>query len=184
MKRSILVLFLFVANLSMGQSTWKVDGGHSSINFAVSHLVISETTGSFDKFDITAITGEGFADPKFNVSIETASVNTKNSRRDDHLRAPDFFSADKYPAIVFKSTSYKKTGEKTFALSGDITIKGITKKASFTGKLNGVLKNDRGEKAGLKLTTTINRSDFNVGGSGGSVGEEVEVTINVEMEKQ
>ncbi|MDG1730951.1 MAG: YceI family protein [Polaribacter sp.] len=178
---TFIVLVTFVAN---AQSTWKVDTGHSSINFAVSHLVISETTGSFDTFDITAVTGEDFSNPTFEVSIQTASINTKNDRRDNHLRADDFFDAEKHPMIVFKSASVEKTGEKTFLIKGDITIKGVTKKVNFNGKLNGILKNDRGEKAGLKLTTIIKRTDFGVGNSGGSVGEDVEVTINLEMKKQ
>ncbi|MDG1729420.1 MAG: YceI family protein [Algibacter sp.] len=184
MKKLILAIFILSISYASAQSTWKVDAGHSSINFAVSHLVISETTGSFDTFDITAVTEEGFTNPTFDVSINTSSINTKNDRRDNHLRADDFFGAEKHPNITFKSTSIEQTGEKTFLVKGNITIKGVTKEISFNGKLNGILKNDRGEKAGLKLTTTIKRTDFNVGKPGGSVGEEVEVTINLEMKKQ
>lgn len=185
MKKSILILFTSVTTFVSAQSTWKVDAGHSSINFAVSHLLISEATGTFDKFDITAVTGDEFSDPKFDVAIETASINTKNERRDGHLKSDDFFGVEKHPIITFKSESYKKTGEKTFTVNGNITIKGVTKQVSFDGKLNGILKNNRGEKAGLKLTTTIDRTNFNVGSSGGAtIGEEVEVTINIEMNKQ
>ncbi|NER15362.1 polyisoprenoid-binding protein [Leptobacterium flavescens] len=184
MKKSILILFVLASAYINAQSTWKVDAGHSSINFAVSHLVISETTGSFDKFDIQASTGDEFSNPEFTVSIETASINTKNSRRDNHLRADDFFAAEKHPAITFKSSTYKKTGAKTFTVSGNITIKGVTKQVQFNGKLNGILKNDRGEKAGLKLTTTILREEFGIGVGSSSIGKEVEVTINLEMAKQ
>lgn len=185
MRTTFLTTFLVLVTLTLNaQSTWKLDLGHSSINFAVSHLVISETTGSFDQFDITATTGDNFNNPKFDVTIQTASINTKNTRRDDHLKADDFFGAEKHPNITFKSSSFEKTGEKTFALKGNLTIKGITKEVSFTGKLNGILKNDHGEKAGLKLTTTIDRTVFNVGKPGSaSIGEEVEVTINLEMAK-
>ncbi len=184
MKKVFLSLFILSIYHASAQSTWKLDLGHSSIDFAVSHLVISETTGSFDQFDISAITGSDFSDPKFEVTIDAASINTKNSRRDDHLRANDFFAVEKFPTITFKSKSFTKTGEKTFVIKGDLTIRGISKEVSFNGKLNGILKNDRGEKAGLKLTTAIKRTDFKVGKAGGSVGEEVEVTINLEMAKQ
>ncbi len=183
--KKLLTALLFLAiTTTQAQSTWKLDAGHSSINFAVSHLVISETTGSFDQFDITAITEEDFKNPKFEVAIETASINTKNERRDNHLRADDFFGAEKFPKITFKSTSFEKVDDKTFKTTGDLTIKGITKKVTFNGKLNGILKSDRGQKAGLKLNTTIKRTDFKVGSSGGSVGEDVTVTINLEMAKK
>ncbi len=184
MRTFLATLFVLVAFTMNAQSTWKLDSGHSSINFSVSHLVISEITGSFDQFDITAITGDDFSNPKFDVSIKTASINTKNSQRDNHLRADDFFDAEKHPAITFKNSSVEKTGDKTFSVTGNLTIKGITKEVTFNGTLNGILKTDRGEKAGLKLTTTINRTDFKVGGGMGSIGEDVMVVIHLEMKKQ
>ena len=183
MKKTMTLLLFLVAISINAQSTWKLDLGHSSINFAVSHYVISETTGSFDKFDITATTEDDFKNPSFEVTIETASINTKLNSRDEHLRADDFFGAAKHPKITFKSKKVAYTSDKKFKVSGDLTIKGITKPVTFDGKLNGILKNDRGEKAGLKLTTTIKRTDFQVGSKGGSVGEEVEVVINLEMAK-
>lgn len=184
MRTFLIPLFILITFTVNAQSTWKLDSGHSSINFSVSHLVISEITGSFDQFDITATTGDDFSLPKFDVSIKTASINTKNSQRDNHLRADDFFDAEKHPAITFKNTSVKKTGDKTFTLKGNLTVKGITKEVSFNGTLNGILKTDRGEKAGLKLTTTIKRTDFKIGGSVSSIGEDVMVVIHLEMGKQ
>ena len=184
MRNIIVSLFILAFINTSAQSVWKLDASHSSINFAVSHLVISETTGSFDEFEITANTGDDFRNPKFEVTIQTASINTKNKRRDDHLRADDFFAAEKFPTIVFQSTAFQKTEGKKFELKGTITIKGTTKEVTFNGKLNGVAKTAYGTKAGLKLTTTINRNDFTIGSPGGSVGDEVDVTINVEMNKQ
>ncbi len=184
MKTLFLSLILFVTVSINAQEKWTLDASHSSINFAVSHLIISETTGSFDAFDITAITETDFTNPTFEVTIKTTSINTKNERRDNHLRADDFFGAEKHPDITFKSTSFKKTGDKTFSVEGNLSIKGITKKASFEGKLNGIAKTDYGTKAGLKLTTVIKRAEFGVGESGGSIGDNVEVTIHLEMNKQ
>lgn len=184
MKTFFATLFVLTACTIQAQSTWKLDPGHSSINFSVSHLVISEITGSFDQFDITAVTGDGFSNPNFDVSINTASINTKNSQRDNHLRADDFFDAEQHPSITFKNSSVKKTGDKTFAVTGNLTVKGITKEVTFNGTLNGILKTNRGEKAGLKLTTTINRTDFKVGGGMSSIGDDVMVVINLEMGKQ
>lgn len=186
MKKLFLITLLSITVQTFAQSTWKVDASHSSINFAVSHLVISETTGSFDVFEITAKAGDNFSNPEFEVAIETASINTKNKRRDNHLRADDFFDAKQYPKITFKSNSFKKTGDKTFVVTGNISIKGKTKQVQFNGKLNGVITDNysKKQKAGLKLSTTLKRTDFNVGSPGGSVGEDVEVTINLEMQKQ
>lgn len=179
---SLLLILISINGFS--QEKWSVDVSHSSVNFAVSHLVISETTGSFDAFTIDAATQANFENPVFTVAIETASINTKNEGRDKHLRANDFFDAKQYPTITFKQKSFKKLVGKNIEVTGDLTIKGITKPVILKGKINGVVKNKYGTKAGLKLVTVIKRTDFNIGGSGGSIGEEVTLTINLEMNKK
>src|SRR5690606_35784261 len=125
MKLVTLCLFLGATLMATAQSTWKSDNAHTNMNFAISHLVISEITGNFNEFDIEATADESFADPDFTVTIQTASIHTGNTRRDDHLRSADFFEAEAYPTITFKTTSVEKTGDNTFDLKGDLTMHGV-----------------------------------------------------------
>ncbi|PHQ59506.1 MAG: polyisoprenoid-binding protein [Maribacter sp.] len=186
MKKSFFVVFLISCSTLMAQSTWKADAAHSNINFSISHLVISEVTGNFGTFDIEAVTNDAFDSPSFTVSIETASINTNNERRDGHLKSDDFFAAETHPTMTFKSSSYTKTGDNTFLLDGNFTIRGNTKPIQLKGKLNGIITDQRSKKlkAGLKLTGTIKRKDFEVGGENPALGDDVEITINIEMAQQ
>ncbi|PCJ95297.1 MAG: polyisoprenoid-binding protein [Flavobacteriaceae bacterium] len=186
MKKTIFIFLLIGCSTLMAQSTWKVDAGHSNINFSISHLVISEVTGNFGKFDIEAVANDAFSDPTFTVTIETASISTSNERRDGHLKSDDFFAAEAHPTMTFKSNSYKKTGDKTFLLDGDFTIRGNTKPIQLKGKLNGIITDQRSKKlkAGIKLTGTIARKEFGVGGDNAALGDDVEIIINLEMAQQ
>ena len=186
MKNSFFALLLLSSLTISAQSTWKADGAHSNVNFTVTHLLISEVTGRFDTFDIQAVADDEFNNPSFTVTIETASVNTNVERRDNDLRSERFFDVTTYPSITFKSTSVEKTGEKTFKLIGDLTIRGVTKSVELNGKLNGIITDRRSQKlkAGIKFTTTLKRSDFGVGGSMVPASDEVEININLEMAQQ
>lgn len=186
MKKSIFIVFLISCSALMAQSTWKVDGAHSNINFSISHLVISEVTGNFGKFDIEAVANDTFDSPTFTVTIETASIYTNNERRDGHLKSDDFFAAETHPTMTFKSSSYKKTGDNTFLLDGNFTIRGNTKPIQLKGKLNGIITDKRSKKlkAGLKLAGIIKRKDFEVGGDNPALGDDVEIIINLEMAQQ
>ncbi|WP_418500252.1 YceI family protein [Flagellimonas sp.] len=186
MKKTIIALALLTGLFATAQSSWKSDRAHSKVGFAITHLMISEVEGHFSDFDITATASDTFGDAEFTVDIKTTSIDTDNGRRDDHLRSADFFDAEKYPSITFKSTGYEKTGDKTFKLTGDLTMHGVTKPITLEGKVNGVITDQRSQKlkAGLKLTGTINRLDFGVGGETASLGNEVDLTINLEMAQQ
>ncbi len=186
MKKSIIACILLVGTTLSAQSTWKADKAHSGINFAISHLLISEVTGNFSEFDIEATATDTFENPTFMVSIPVTSINTANSRRDDDLRSDRFFDVAKFPTMVFKSTSFEKTGEKTFKMTGDLTLHGVTKPVTLEGKLNGIITDQRSQKlkAGLKMSGTVLRKDFEVGGDLAPVGNEVEITINLEMAQQ
>jgi polyisoprenoid-binding protein YceI len=186
MKRIFTTLFLIAALAVNAQSTWKADKAHTNMNFAISHLVISEVTGRFNDFEIDAQADDSFGDPEFSVNIQTASIDTQNSRRDDHLKSEDFFAVETFPTITFKSNSIEKTGENTFKLNGDLSMHGVTKPVTLEGKLNGIITDERNQKlkAGLKFTGTLKRSDFNVGGSMVPIGNEVAITINTEMAQQ
>jgi polyisoprenoid-binding protein YceI len=185
MKKLILALIILVTLNTNAQTTWKVDNAHSSITFSVSHFMISEVTGNFGKFDITATANKKFESPVFEVTIDAATINTNQSRRDNHLKSADFFDVAKHANIIFKSSSFKNLEGKEFETAGNITIKGITKEVVFKGKLNGVIDTKSGKKkAGLKLTSIIKREDFNVGKGMNPVGKDVSVTINIEMNQQ
>ena len=186
MKKTIFALAFLTCLVASSQSTWKSDGAHSKVGFAITHLMISEVEGHFGEFDITATATDTFGDAEFTVDIKTTSIDTDNERRDNHLRSADFFDAEKYPSITFKSTGYEKTGDKTFKLTGDLTMHGVTKTVTLEGKVNGVITDQRSKKlkAGLKLTGIVNRLDFGVGGDTPSLGDDVEMTINLEMAQQ
>ena len=138
------------------------------------------------EFDISATATDAFEAAEFSVEIKSTSVDTDNERRDNHLKSPDFFDAEKFPSISFKSTGYEKTGDKTFTLTGDLTMHGVTKPVTLEGKVNGIITDQRSNKlkAGLKLTGTVNRLEFGVGGDTPTLGDEVEMTINLEMAQQ
>jgi polyisoprenoid-binding protein YceI len=187
MKKSVFVLFLITSAALTAQSTWKADRAHSKIGFSITHLMISEVEGQFGEFDITATANDSFSDPKFTVDIKSASIDTDTERRDNDLRSDHFFDVANYPSISFKSTSIEKTGDKTFKLTGDLTMHGVTKPVSLDGKLIGIITDQRSQKlkAGLKLTGVLNRKDFGVGASSmAPVGDDVTLNINLEMAQQ
>lgn len=186
MKQSLFALLLMGCLTISAQSTWKVDKSHSGINFTVTHLLISEVTGSFGTFEIEATADDAFSSPAFNVTIQTASIDTGNERRDGDLKGDGWFGAETYPNIEFKSTGVEKTGDNTFKLTGDFTMHGVTKSMTLDGKLNGIITDRRSQKlkAGLKFTGMLKRSDFSVGGSMAPVSDKVEITINLEMAQQ
>jgi polyisoprenoid-binding protein YceI len=188
-------LFILFAGLSLAATAsaqWTFDKAHSSINFSVTHMVVSEVDGSFKDF-----TGEvksdkpDFSDLSVNFTIQVASVNTEDDKRDGHLKSADFFDAAKYPTITFKSTSVKKISDKKLELEGDLTMHGVTKKVKWDVKYNGTIKDPYGNnRAGFKATTTINRKDYGVSwnktlDSGGvAVSDEVNLTVNTEITKK
>ena len=186
MKKTLFALVFLTTAIVAAQSTWKSDGAHSKVGFGISHLMISTIEGHFSDFDVTATATDTFDDAEFMVDIKTTSIDTDNDRRDDHLRSADFFDTEKYPSITFKSTDFEKTGDKTFKLTGDLTIHGVTKKATLDGTVNGIITDQRSKKlkAGLKLTGSIDRLEFGVGEESASIGNEVKLTIHLEMAQQ
>ncbi len=138
-------------------TTWKIDGTHSEINFKVRHMMISTVTGSFEKFDGKVETSnEDFKNGKFSFSAEIDSVNTNNNDRDTHLKSDDFFGADKFPKLTFTSKSFD--GEK---MVGDLTIKGVTKEVTLETEYNGTAVDPYGQtKAGFEFEGQVSRKDF------------------------
>ncbi|MEX1137711.1 MAG: YceI family protein [Bacteroidota bacterium] len=191
MKR-ILALLSAVLALTAGavaQTTWKVDNVHSNVKFAVSHLIISEVEGSFKVYSGALTFGNSdLTNAEVDFAVDVASINTDNVMRDGHLRSDDFFNAEQFPKMTFKSTAWKKLDEKRYELEGDLTIRDITKPVSFAVVFGGTIKDPWGNmKAGFKATTTINRFEYGLKwnglteAGGMTVGKEVTIVLNLEF---
>lgn len=142
---------------------WMLDRSHSNVKFTVTHMVVSEVDGSFGKYNGIMVTnGDDFTTAKINFTVDVASINTNNEGRDRHLKNDDFFNVEKFPEMKFESTSMKKTGDNKYELTGNLTIRDITKPVKFDVVHLGNTV-DRGRtKAGFKATATIDRFDFNL----------------------
>jgi polyisoprenoid-binding protein YceI len=192
MKRITGILFvLFVASaFASAQTDWKFDKVHSSVTFTVRHMVISNVTGSFKDFTVDLKSAkDDFSDAEVQSTIKVGSISTDNTMRDNHLKSDDFFNAEKFPEIQFKSTSFEKLNDTKYKITGDLTIRDVTKNVTFDATLNGTLKTTRGVLSAWKATTTINRFDYNlkwnktIETGGLIVGQDVIITLNLELNK-
>jgi polyisoprenoid-binding protein YceI len=192
MKRFGVVALLILAfgTTSFAQSAWKYDKAHSAITFTVKHMLISDVTGTFKDVSVDFnSTKEDFSDATVESVIKVGSISTDNEYRDKHLKSDDFFSADKYPEIRFKSTAFEKVGDGKYKITGDLTLRDVTKKVVFDAVLNGTLKTSRGLLSAWKASTVINRFDYNlkwdktIESGGLIVGKEVTINLNLELNK-
>lgn len=170
---------------------WVLDTTHSEIKFKVRHMMITNVTGSFNELNATI---EGFDDKfetanvEFNAKID--SVDTANEQRDGHLKSADFFDAEKYPEMKFKSTKINKKSDDEFEMIGDLTIKDATKEVRLNVEFGGINKDPWGNmKAGFSVEGKINRKDFGLGWNaaletgGVLVGEEVKIMGEIQFAK-
>ena len=168
--------------------TYNLDPMHSKVGFEVPHLVISTVEGRFTKLGGDIQLGEKFEKSSVKVAVDTDSVDTGVAKRDDHLKSPDFFESKKYPQMKFESTEIAGTPE-TFKLTGNLTIKNVTKKVTFEGKYLGTVKDGYGnEKAAFNAKTKINRKDYgltwnNAVEAGPVVGDEVTIDLKLQAAK-
>jgi polyisoprenoid-binding protein YceI len=192
MKRFLIVFFAVftVTALATAQSEWKLDKANSSVAFNVRHMVISEVSGNFRDFSIDLKSEkEDFSDATVESTIQAASISTDNKYRDNDLRSDNFFNAEKYPEIKFKSTKFEKLGDNKYKITGDLTMRDVTKEVTFDAVMNGTLKTQKGLLSAWKATTTINRFDYNlkwnktVETGGLIVGQDVTITLNLELSK-
>jgi polyisoprenoid-binding protein YceI len=184
----ILLAAAFSYTAASAQTTWTVDKAHSNVKFTVTHLLVSDVDGLFKNYDATiTATKPDFSDAKFQISIQTASVSTDNDNRDKHISSPDFFDVATYPTLTFTSTAITKTSDKHYKLTGNLTLHGVTKPASFDLWYRGTIQNpmSKADDAGFQLTGTINRSDFNFGSKfpNAVVSDEVTIKANGEFGK-
>lgn len=182
--------FLGLAPAFAAMERYDVDLDHSSVEFSVAHMVVSKTTGRFMEY-----TGFIEMDPEaqkanaIEAVIKTASITTNHAKRDTHLRSEDFFNVDKYPTMTYKMKSYQKIGDDYTAV-GDLTLLGVTKEITLTGKFNGVANDPRGNtRAGFTAIGKLNRKDFGMNWSktldngGLVVGDDVTIRLEIECIK-
>lgn len=175
---------------AMATGTWSVDKSHTDIGFVITHLAVSKVRGHFNDFDGTVIVNGTLPEKSsVNFAIKTASIDTANAQRDGHLKSPDFFDADKYPEITFKSTKIvkKKNG---FTAMGLLTMHGVTKPVVLPFTVQGPIKGPDGTMhLGIDTTLTINRQDYGLTWSKmvegvSMVSNEVAITISLDMAKK
>ena len=166
------------------------DPSHSELEFKVRHLMISTVKGKFEKFDVEA-DGEDIFSSNITVTVDTASINTNSADRDNHLRSADFFESEKYPNMTFKSKSFTKKSDDEYSLTGDLTIKDITKEVVIDVEYGGKMKDPWGnEKHGFSLDTKFNRKDFGLNwnaaleAGGVMVSDEVKIHGEIQLLKQ
>src|SRR3954454_5526150 len=172
--------------------TWKLDPAHSTADFKVKHMMISNVKGTF-----TGLTGtllENPADPTrstIEASIDVASLNTGDAQRDGHLKSGDFFDVEKYPTMTFKSTKVERKGDAEYNVTGDLTLHGVTKPVTFAVEGPTAPGKDPwgNTRVGLSATTRINRKDFGLNWNaaletgGILVGEDVQISLDVQFIK-
>jgi|YelNatPaOPRAMG01_1025707.scaffolds.fasta_scaffold04031_16 polyisoprenoid-binding protein YceI len=169
-------------------SQWNLDGSHSQADFAVRHMMISTVKGTFEKISGT-LTGDpaDLENAKVDIRIDTGSVSTRDQQRDGHLKSQDFFYVEKFPEMKFVSKKIKKKGKEDFEITGDLTIRDVTKEVTLSGTLEGPVKDPYGfERFGVSAEGSIDRSQWglkwnSVLETGGvMVGDKVKISVNIE----
>lgn len=168
---------------------WSIDQTHSSIQFAVKHMVISQAKGAFTDYVLKVETnGSEFSDAKIELEIDVKSITTSSADRDNHLRSADFFDIEKYPSIKFVSKSMTKISDEEYSLIGDISLKGITKSIEFKVNYGGQLIDPWGNvRAGFALEGSIDRFDFGLNwnplleAGGATLGKIVKLHAEIEI---
>lgn len=173
-------------------TTWNIDPVHSAAEFKVKHMMISNVKGHFGTFTGELTLNEAdLAKSHVEASIETASINTRDTQRDTHLKSEDFFHAEKFPKLSFKSTRITRAGDGELAVAGDLTIRGVTRNVVFNveGPTPPAKDPYGNTRLGLSATTKINRKDFGLTWNaaletgGVLVGDEVTITLDVQFVK-
>jgi polyisoprenoid-binding protein YceI len=182
--------FLFApAAFAAANDNWSIDPAHSSANFSVRHMMISDVKGSFGKLEGTVTyDGKDLVGAKVNATIDATTVDTRNSQRDEHLKSADFLDTAKYPKITFVSKSVSKTS-RGFDLNGDLTLHGVTKPVILHAqKLSDAVKDPYGKmRVGTIATTSIDRQEFGVSFNqkidkgGAMVGDQVNIELDIEF---
>ncbi len=191
LRRTLLAIaVLTLISVSVQADQWQIDPAHSSVNFQVTHLVISKVNGKFSDFAGTLnFDGKDVSTGSVEVTVKTASVNTGVDQRDTHLKSPDFFDVTKFPEMTFKSKKIIKGSGATFQLVGDLTMHGVTKEVTFDCEFYGMAEMMGAKRVGFSAKTRINRQDYGVSynkvlDTGGlMVSNDVDISIELELSK-
>ena len=173
----------------MAQSVWNIDSAHSAVQFQVKHLMISNVRGEFGKMSGTiTFDGKNISSAKAEAVIEVASINTREKKRDDHLRGADFFDAAAYPTITFRSKRVEGVRGNDFNMIGDLTMRGVTREITLAVETTPIVKGMSGEsRIGAHATAKLNRQDYGIkwnralDAGGVVVSDEVSITLDLEL---
>ena len=183
----LTVVSLLTASVVFAADTYTIDPAHTTFGFTVKHMMISQVPGNFDKFDGQIIySPTDLANSKANVTIEVNSINTRNDKRDAHLKSPDFFDAAKFPTITFVSKKFTAT-----EIVGDLTMKGVTKEVTIPVTISGPVKTMTGGQAiGITGSVTVNRQEYGINWNktldqgGLAVANDVLVNVSIEADQK
>lgn len=191
MKKTLILLLTGLIPLLAQTHTWELDLSHTTVQFRVQHMMISQVAGKFNEFSGNIkLPDDNFINAQMSGTVAVNSIDTDNDQRDNHLKSEDFFFAEEHPEMTFNSTKIRKTGKDTYAITGDLTIKSITKAVTFDVQYGGTITAFGSERMGWHASTTINRFDFglkwnNTLDTGGLiVGELVTIDISAEFIEQ
>lgn len=171
------------------KTKWNLDTAHSEITFKVKHMMITNVSGKFENFSADVETeGHDFTRSTISFSADISSITTGNADRDNHLKSADFFNAEAHPKLTFVSRKFEKADEDEYVLTGDLTIRDVTKQVTFDVEFGGIGKDPWGnQKAGFTLKGKINRTDFGLNWNaaletgGVLVGEEVKLSAEIQL---
>jgi len=191
----VIVLLAAVAagSAAAAESAWEIDPAHSSVQFSVRHMMVSNVRGEFRKVSGTVRGDE--TDPtkaQIEATIDTTSIDTRNEKRDSHLKSADFLDTEKFPTMTFKSKKIEKAGDHRYRVTGDLTLHGVTREVTLDVEgPSAPVKDPMGNvRVGATATAKLNRQDFGItwskalDGGGVMVGDEINVTIDVEGTKK
>ena len=176
----------------MSKSTWAIDPTHSEIGFKAKHMMFTNVSGKFNTFTATIENeNDQFETSKISFSADVNSIDTNNADRDNHLRGGDFFDAEEFPKLSFTATGVSKTNEGEYKITGDLTIKEVTKSVDLQAEYSGLMKDPWGNtKIGLSINGKINRKDFGLTWNaaletgGVLVSEDIKLVAEMQFVKQ
>ena len=176
----------------MTKTNWVVDTAHSTVEFSIRHMMISNVKGTFNEFD-AVIMGDpnDLTSATINFTIDAGSIDTRKEDRDNHLKSADFFDVENYPEITFKATDIQKKSGNNYNLTGDFSMHGVTKEVTFDTTFEGQSKGPAGnEMAGFSAKTTISRAEFGLTWNstletgGVLVSDEVKINLEIQLQKE
>lgn len=183
----VVLVLLTLSAAAQDKDTWTIDPNHTSAQFSVRHLGVSTVRGAFTKVSGTVqYDPSNLSKTSIQASIDASSVDTRVEMRDNDLRSPNFFDVAKYPTITFQSRKVEAAGPGKLKVTGDLTIHGVTKEAVLdVDGPSAPMKDPWGnQRIGASATTKVNRLDFGVAGAKGVVGDDINITLDIEMTKK